>query len=183
MRLHRMTPRCCRRSSQPQLCSPADEVHRDAAAKWRGLNQNVRLRQMRVFFSASDYTRWLAAGMSSIEVGMYTNLGVQAKQAGAQVAALVKVVADGSSVAKFLTNGTLPAHLGAAFAKLGARVTNLIHNDDRARRALFECDPSSPLKGAICGPLGCHAFGMHAVACRVPVCCSQRDLICLPLTA
>ena len=148
---------------------PADEVHRNAAAKWRGLNHSAKLRQMRVFFNASDYTRWLAAGMSSIEVGMYTNLGVQAQQAGAHVAALVKAAADDPSVTNFLTNGSLPAHLGADFAQLGARVTNLIHSDDRARRALFEFDPSSPPNGALCGTPGCRVFGMHAVACRLPV--------------
>ena len=84
---------------------------------------------------------------------------------------LVKAAADDPSVTDFITSGTLPAHLGADF-ELGARVTNLIHSNDRARRALFEFDPTSPPNSALCGPLGCRTFGLHAVACQLPVCCS-----------
>lgn len=113
------------------------------------VQRDAKRQQMRVSLSASDFTCWLATGLPD-EISLYTKVGAQAKHAGAHVAALVKAACDDPLVTAFITDGTLPAHLGDDFAKLGARVINLgtaahRHNDDHVRRAPFGFDPSSLL--------------------------------------
>ena len=127
----------------------AAEVHRAAAAKWRGFGGNEKLQSMRVLLSAADFTRWVAGGLSDVETSLYAQLGVNAKHAGAHVAALMKAASEDHTMVQSIIQGALPMHLGADFGALGEVVTNLLQHSHRAQRVLEDFNGTSSCAGAL----------------------------------
>ena len=146
------------------------EVHRAAAAKWRGFGSNEKLQNMRVLFSAADFTRWVAGGLSDVETSLYAQLGVNAKHAGAHVATLMKAASKDHTRVQFIIKGDLPTHLSANFGALGEVVTNSLQNSHRAQRVLEDVNRTSIFAGALYGLLMIIAILVVAMEATYALC-------------